>query len=88
MLFVSSSGVACITCVFYVMRLSVFFFICGVVRLGSADFLAKVLEICIFVRNIYILTIYFYNDIFITVLDVKIYVIGGKICTSQKRERL
>lgn len=70
------------------MRLSVFFPICGVVRLSFDEFLVKILEICILKRNIYILTIYFYNDIFVTGLDVKIYVIGGKICTSQKRERL
>lgn len=70
------------------MRLSVFFLICNVVRLDSACFFAMILEICVFRRNIYILTIYFCNDIFITGLDVKIYVIGGKICTFQKRKRL
>ena len=68
------------------MRMSFFFYNSGVVRWISVAFWYRIFEICIFVRNIYILTRYFYNDIFITGLDVKIYVIGGKICISQKRE--
>lgn len=68
------------------MRMSFFFYN---MRCSTVDFVAfwyRIFEICIFVRNIYMLTRYFYNDIFITGLDVKIYVIGGKICISQKRE--
>ena len=68
------------------MRLSVFFYNINVVRLIYVAFLYEIFEICFIVRNIYILTRYFYNDIFIAGLDVKIYVIGGKICIFQKRE--
>lgn len=53
------------------MRMSFFFYNSGVVRWISVAFCYRIFEICIFVRNIYILTRYFYNDIFITGLDVK-----------------